>query len=252
MDSTFGPALPDKFDFTLLFELIMLGMVPAGVVILVMPLYVKNMASATNLVRPGILLWAKVATGTALAAVQLASIILWQHAGLYRSKLAFAASALSFVASICILALLCITHTFSLRQSSFLSVFLFLTMLFDATIVRSYFLRGTLDSLGALQATVAVLKFALLVIEEIPKRRLFRSGMVHLGPGEIVGFWNRALLIWINPILHLGFRQNFTVKDLPHIGDRYDSRQLFDLFMPHWEKGEIASPTERSLLFPLR
>ncbi|KAJ3494698.1 hypothetical protein NLG97_g3915 [Lecanicillium saksenae] len=245
-DSEFGPARSDKFDFTLLFELIMLSLVPASVIILTMPFYVKNMASASNQVRPGLLLWAKLATGVALVAVQLAGLILWQRAGLYRSALAIGASVLSFLASLCVVALLYMTHTFSLRSSSFLAIFLSLTMLFDITMTRSYFLRGTLDALGALQAAVASLKLVLVVLEEMPKRRLFRSDMFRPGPGEVAGFWGRALLVWVNPILQLGWGQSLTIEDLPDIGERYDSEQLFDQFVPYWQKVLIKEATETS------
>lgn len=245
IDNEFGPVLPGKFDFTLLFELVMLGMVPAGIVILLMPFYLGKMLIATNKVRPGPLLWLKLTAGTALIAVQLASIISWQKAGLYRSGVSLAASGMSFIASLCVVGLLYISHTFSLHQSSFLSIYLSATMLFDIAMTRSYFLRGSLDSLGALQATIAVLKLTLAVIEEIPKHHLFHSSTFRLGPAERGGFWGRALLLWVNPILHLGFVKDFSVDELPHIGDRYDSESLFDKFVPNW------NAVDRSTKLPL-
>ncbi|KAM3428813.1 hypothetical protein NHJ13734_008439 [Beauveria thailandica] len=236
IDNKFGPVLPGKFDFTLLFELVMLGMVPAGIIILLMPFYLGRMLIATHKIRPGPLLWFKLANGTALIAVQLASIISWQKAGLYRSDVSLAASVMSFIASLCVVGLLYISHTFSLHQSSFLSIYLSATMLFDMAMARSYFLRGSLDSLGALQATIAVLKFTLAMIEEIPKHDPFHSSPFRLGPAERGGFWGRALLLWVNPILRLGFAKDFTVDELPHIGDRYESELLFDQFVPIWNK----------------
>ncbi|KAM3446727.1 hypothetical protein MY3296_009396 [Beauveria thailandica] len=236
IDNKFGPVLPGKFDFTLLFELVMLGMVPAGIIILLMPFYLGRMLIATHKIRPGPLLWFKLANGTALIAVQLASIISWQKAGLYRSDVSLAASVMSFIASLCVVGLLYISHTFSLHQSSFLSIYLSATMLFDMAMARSYFLRGSLDSLGALQATIAVLKFTLAMIEEIPKHDPFHSSPFRLGPAERGGFWGRALLLWVNPILRLGFAKDFTVDELPHIGDRYESELLFDQFIPIWNK----------------
>ncbi|EJP67794.1 canalicular multispecific organic anion transporter 1 [Beauveria bassiana ARSEF 2860] len=244
-DNEFGPILPGKFDFTLLFELVMLGMVPAGIVILLMPFYLGRMLLATHKVRPGPLLWFKLTAGTALIAVQLASIISWQKAGLYRSGVSLAASVMSFIASLCVVGLLYISHTFSLHQSSFLSVYLSATMLFDMAMTRSYFLRGSLDFLGALQATIAVLKFTLVVIEEIPKHHLFHSSSFRLGPAERGGFWGRALLLWVTPILRLGFVKDLSVDELPHIGDQYDSEPLFNKFVPNWNE------VDRSTKLPL-
>ncbi|KAM0745107.1 hypothetical protein ACQRIT_000491 [Beauveria bassiana] len=112
-------------------------------------------------------------------------------------------------------------------------------MLFDMAMTRSYFLRGSLDFLGALQATIAVLKFTLVVIEEIPKHHLFHSSSLRLGPAERGGFWGRALLLWVTPILRLGFVKDLSVDELPHIGDQYDSEPLFDKFVPNWN--EVAA-----------
>ncbi|KAM3452690.1 hypothetical protein NHJ6243_009310 [Beauveria neobassiana] len=201
MDYTFGPVFPGEFDFTLLFERCMLGMVPAGIAILVLPVYLRAMASAINQVRPGRLLWAKLATATALVGIQLAAIILWRQAGLLRSDIALAASVLSFIASLAVAAILYIVHSFSLSPSSFLSIYLSITMAFDITMARSYFLRNSIDALGGLQAAVAGLKFVLMLLEEVPKRRLFRSKLPRPGIGETVGFWSRTLLLWVNPLL---------------------------------------------------
>ncbi|KAM3536194.1 hypothetical protein MY4038_000660 [Beauveria bassiana] len=236
MDNTFGPVFPGEFDFTLLFERCMLGMVPAGIAILVLPVYLRAMASAINQVRPGRLLWAKLATATALVGIQLAAIILWRQAGLLRSDIALAASVLSFIASLAVAAILYIVHSFSLSPSSFLSIYLSITMAFDITMARSYFLRNSIDALGGLQAAVAGLKFVLMLLEEVPKRRLFRSKLPRRGIGETVGFWSRTLLLWVNPLLRVGFRKNISVQDLPDIGDRFDSKMLFDKFVSHWEQ----------------
>lgn len=241
MDNTFGPVLPDHFDFTLLFERSMLGMVPAGICILVLPIYLKTMASTANQVRPGRLLWAKLATATALLSIQLAAVILWQKAGLMRSDVALAASVMSFVASLAVATILYIAHTFSLCPSAFLSVYLSLTMAFDITMARSYFLRNSIDALGGLQAAVAGLKFVLVLLEEVPKRKLFRTGLLRPGLGETVGFWNRTLMLWVNPLLRLGFRKNIDVEDLPDIGDEYDSENLFAKFVTQWKKGKAAA-----------
>ncbi|KAJ3488046.1 hypothetical protein NLG97_g6273 [Lecanicillium saksenae] len=236
MDNKFGPILAGKFDFTLLFERSMLAMVPAGVAILAIPIYLKTVASKANQVRPGRLLWAKLATATALIAIQLASIVLWHNAGLLRSDISLAASIMSFIASLCVAAILYITHTFSLSPSAFLSMYLSLTMAFDITMARSYFLRNSIDTLGGLQAAVAGLKLILVVLEEVPKSRLFRANASRPGLGETVGFWNRAFILWINPLLRLGFGKNIAVEDLPAIGDRYDSDNLFRKFDLQWKK----------------
>ncbi|KAJ6779774.1 hypothetical protein PWT90_04952 [Aphanocladium album] len=225
-DNNFGPVLEGKFDFTLLFERSMLAIVPAGIAILAIPIYVMTMTSKGKQVRPGRLLWAKLATAIALVGLQLSSVILWHRAGLLRSDISLAASIMSFIASF---------------PSAFVSIYLSITMAFDITMARSYFLRNSIDTLGGLQAAVAGLKLVLVLLEEVPKRQLFRSSSSRPDLGEMVGFWNRSLLLWINSLLRLGFGKNIYVDDLPEIGDKYDSDNLFRKFDLQWKKGSHKS-----------
>lgn len=240
-DRGFGPTLPGRFDFTITFELIMLGMVPAGVIILSIPVYLRSLAKAVPQVQPGFLLWAKLAVGCVLAAVQVASLVMWNRAGLYETNVTLAASIMSLLASLSVVVIIYVAHTFAAKPSSFLSIFLFLTMLFDITMARSYFLRNSLDVLGALEAAIACLKFVLAVLEEVPKSKLLISGAISSNIGATVGFWNRTLLLWINPLLRAGYKNDISVGHLPPIGDEYESSKLNAQFTPHFEKGMFAA-----------
>ncbi|KAJ6785357.1 hypothetical protein PWT90_03232 [Aphanocladium album] len=238
MDARWGPQLEGEFDFTLLFEQLMLTIVPGGIIILIIPRYLKSAIQSARRVRSGRLLWGKLATGLALLAVQSANLALWQNDSVFRSKIALAASSMSLLASISILGILYITHTYSLQPSSFLSVFLSFTMLSDIVIARSYFRRTGLGANGALQIAMIVLKLVLVVLEEVPKRSLFydeqhRSSLSREGAA---GFWNRATFFWVNSLMMLGFREDLTVEDLPSIGEEFDSVRLFDKFSPNWSR----------------
>ncbi len=240
LDALFGPQLAGHFDFTILFEHAMLWLVPTGILILVTPMYLKRLAHAERQVRPGTLLWIKVACGLALVGIQATSIALWHDTDYFRSKVTVSACAMSLVASICTLAILAITHSYSLRPSSFLSVFLSVTMIFDIAMARSYFLRNTLGALAALQVCVVLLKFLLVIFEEVPKRSLYHSRHLQstVSAETASGFWNRSFFIWLNPLLVFGWFNNFTLDNLPSIGDEFASDKLFDHFQPYWANGK--------------
>ncbi|KAJ6780152.1 hypothetical protein PWT90_01968 [Aphanocladium album] len=251
MDALFGPQLPGHFDFTLLFEHSMLWLVPAGVVILVTPMYFKGIARAQRQVRPGALLWVKLACGLALVGIQASNIALWRETDYFRSDVTIAACSMSLIASICTVAIIAIAHSYSLQPSTFLSVFCSITLFFDITMTRSYFFRETLGAIAVLQVCVVLLKVFLIILEEFPKRGLFVSTqMQSTASAETVsGFWNRSLFLWLNPLLLFGWRNTFTLDNLPSIGDEFASERLFDLFSPYWHK--VSKTSKFALIMAL-
>lgn len=236
-DGQFGPILPGHFDFTILFEHIFFGLVPSGFIVLALPKYLSATRSPRK-AHHGPLLWAKLAVGAALVANQLASLVLWHNTT--HTRTALAASIMSFVASICICAILYITHVYSAKSSAILSLFLTLTMLFDVAMARSYFTRGGLGAIGGLQVAIASLKLVLVTLDEIPKKYLTREvdDEVTASAEHATGFWNRAMFLWVTRVLILGSYKNLNINDLPHIGDEYASERLFDHFTPHWKTGK--------------
>ncbi|KAJ4147018.1 hypothetical protein LMH87_001571 [Akanthomyces muscarius] len=111
-------------------------------------------------------------------------------------------------------------------------------MIFDVAMARSYFFREFLGAIGPLQVCIVLLKFLLIVFEEVPKRSLYQSSHLQSTVSQETpsGFWNRSLFIWLNPLLVYGWFNNFTQDNLPGIGDEFASEKLFDHFQPHWYK----------------
>lgn len=238
----FGPQLAGHFDFTLLFEQIMLTIVPGGLIALSLPYYLKTVTRATRQVGSGVLLWVKLAAGLALIATQTANLVLWHNADLFQTGIALAATIMSLLSSVCTLSILYIAHAYSLQPSAFLSLFLSITMLFDATVARSYFLREGFRAVGALQVSVVVLKFVLILLEEVPKRTLFLDERQRRDTARetVSGLWNRYLFFWLNSLMIRGFRGNLTLDDLPQIDEAFDSSRLFEQFSPIWAEGKLC------------
>lgn len=242
MDRHFGPTVPGRFDFTLLFELVMFRIVPAGIVILMTPMYMRILCCTAAKVRPGLLLCTKLAAAGVLAALQLTSVVLWHNALSFRSAITMAAPILSFISALCIITALYTAHTRFLQPSTFLSVFFSLTLLLDIAMARSCLMRHGLDLVGGIQIGIASMKLCLAFLEEISKRSLLRSEQIRASasPQDVSGFWTRALLLWVYPLLLRGFRGNLLTEDLPHLDEKFGSEQLFRRFTPQWDRGEIS------------
>lgn len=243
LDGLFGPQLPGEFDFTLLFEHVMLTIVPGGIAVLAIPVYLRTTMRAVQRVRPGFLLWLKLAVGLLLLAIHATSLAMWKQASsVYRSDIALSAAVMSLLASIAILVILYIAHTYSLQPSAFLSLFLTITAVFDITMTRSYFRRAGLDTIGALQIAVVILKAVLVILEEVPKRNQFRTEQLRSSTATetVSGFWNRAVFGWLNPLMLYGYRKDLKMEDLPNIDDEFISKDLYGRFLPNWERGTIC------------
>lgn len=247
MDGQFGPVDTGRFDFTILFEHAMLGLVPAGILLLALPVFLKA-ARAARQARPGALLWLKLAVSVALVAIQLTSLVLWHHTS--RTPVSLAASIMSLVASLCVLAMTYVTHIYTVQSSALLSIFLSTTMLFDITMARSYYMRGGLGAIAALQVVIASLKLVLVVLEEMPKRNLLYSDKTrnNAGAEQCSGFWNRSMMIWVTRLVVEGARKKLRVEDLPPIGQQFSSEQLFDRFTPFWKRAIANSNSKRPLV----
>jgi hypothetical protein len=99
--------------------------------------------------------------------------------------------------------------------------------------------------LGALAATAAALKLAILLLDEISRRGLIQSSLLRasMSPEATSGFWSRILFLWLNSTLFLGFRNILSVGDLRDMGPEFDSENLHARFQAKWATGEAVSIT---------
>ncbi|KAJ3493500.1 hypothetical protein NLG97_g4685 [Lecanicillium saksenae] len=217
MDQQFGPVLAGHFDFTLLFEQAIFEILPAALVILAIPWYVKKLAGGRQLVRPGLLLWGKLCLGALLCAMYVVRIVLWQRSA-FSSTYSLASTIVSLFGALCAFFVIYVGHVCYLQPSTFLSLFFSVTMLCDIATTRSMFLRD-MRAVGAIEIVILLIKFGLIVFEEIPKRQYFCADYLRVTVNAEAnsGFWNRSFFVWLNPLLLNGFRRDFSIKDLPEL-----------------------------------
>lgn len=220
----------------------MLHITPASAIIFATPFYIYTLFSATPIVRFGLLLWVKLALALALIGVQAANAVLWSESPL-ESQLAQAAAIMSTISAACMCIMAVVGHIFFLRPPSFLSLALTTTMIFDIGTTWTYFHRNGLESIAKLHIPLPVLKLLLIGLEEASKRSLIRSEALRstLGQEAFAGFWNRSVLLWVNPILWFGFRQEITMHLLPRVGPHLEAETLYRIFRHRWSKTKKRS-----------
>ncbi|KAK2601519.1 hypothetical protein QQS21_004904 [Conoideocrella luteorostrata] len=237
-DDEFGPQLWPQFDFTLLFEHAIFTIIPSGLLIIASPFYLFYYFRSPIYVTGSALLWAKLAATGGLLGTEIASLVTCATLPVDPSAASLAATSLSCVGAMCIVAVINLEHRHSLRSSSLISLYLGLTLLFDIVKSRSYLLRPGLRVHGGLSAATAVIKLVLVLLEEIPKKEHIRNPKLKesLSKESASGFWNRSLFIWLNSTFLLGFRNILKVDHLGSLGSEFSSEQLTTRFEPIWQR----------------
>lgn len=237
MDDSFGPRLLGHFDFTLLFEDIFFHLIPSSIIVFSLPYYIYKIFSGTPIVRPGFLLWTKLCFVAGLIGLQIANAVLWSGSAIH-SRLSIAAAIVQCFSALCVAVLVLCGHIFFLRPPSFLGLYLSVTMILDITTTLTYFNRNGLETIARVHASIPVLKFALMSFEEFSKRSLIHSEALRttLGHEAVAGFWNRSLLLWVNAVLLVGFRDTITAASLPSLGLQFETETVSRDFHIQWRR----------------
>lgn len=241
-DAGFGPLLSGHSDFTLIFEESIFTTAPAAVVIITTIAKMLSVVGKPKTVRPGALLGLKFVLGLTLAAAHLATLVLWIHLLPVQTEMTLPAAGLAFGGSVAVVLFLVVEHFYSYQLSTFMSLFLSITLLLDIAKTYSCFNRTGLGPACAMYILSSVARFLLLVCQEISKRRLIYDEELRstVNGESAIGFWNRSLFLWVNSTLLLGFKQILRVEDLPSLAPEFRAKTLFEAFKPQWDRGKTA------------
>ncbi|PNP52062.1 hypothetical protein THARTR1_07271 [Trichoderma harzianum] len=231
-DAAFGPvvdaACRDGFDFTLVFEQSIFVLLPASLLVLVAPLRLIQLRKSPIKVVDHVSRVIKLSVVGCLAALQLVLIALWAtHDGPARlNSVSVAAACVSFASSLMSCALSYFEHGRSLGPSSLLNVFLLVSLLLDAAVLRTVWLSlSTAAASASIRAVLTAsfgLKAALLVLEAREKSGHV-VGRQTLAPEETSGLYSRAVFAWVAPLLRTGFQRLLRPADLFALDEKMTS-----------------------------
>ncbi|KAM4062897.1 hypothetical protein HRG_007715 [Hirsutella rhossiliensis] len=171
-DASFGPQLGrGQLDFTLAFEQAIFGIGPSELLLAAASLRISILRQREPLFRVGHLLWAKLTAAALLLGLELVSLVLWSTSPPpARTHVALAAASLAVADVEAMASLLYTEHRHAFSPSLLLSTYLLVSALLDVVGIRSLFLRGDLDALGAVASATLALKLVMTGLEEVPKR----------------------------------------------------------------------------------
>ncbi|KAK4076517.1 hypothetical protein Purlil1_12630 [Purpureocillium lilacinum] len=256
-DAAFGPAVAPGcrhgFDFTLVFEQSVFVLLPAALLLVAAPLRLARLAKAPVFVGAPRLRVSKLAAAGVLAALQLALVGLWAAAPASAPRavraVSVAAACVSMASSLVSCLVSYFEHARSPRPSSLLNVYLLVSLLLDAALLRTLWLSPPSLVGPAIQPVFTAsfaAKAALLVLEAAGKARHLlpsssnggaaaAAAAVGLGPEQTTGIYARAVFAWVAPLLRTGFRRLLRPDDLFALDEQMTAAHLSELFWRVWE-----------------
>ncbi|PTB69610.1 P-loop containing nucleoside triphosphate hydrolase protein [Trichoderma citrinoviride] len=240
-DGFFGPAVwadgcRGGFDFTLSFEESILSTLPSALFLLfsipraIYLLRTPDKAKRRSAYTP------KLIASSAYAGLQVGSLALVASSRRLNTRFSLAAAILNLVAACCIVLLSHIEHVKSIRPSFLLTSYLFTSLLFDAARLRTEWLLSVNVAYAAVLFTSTILKLALLVLENVEKRRILLDSGKERSTESTSGPFNRGFFVWLNSLLISGWATVLTLHDLPAIYEKLSSEKLAVIFTKRWDK----------------
>ncbi|GIZ49230.1 hypothetical protein CKM354_001226500 [Cercospora kikuchii] len=237
-DNVLGPAVTQgcraNFDFTLLFEESILSILPATLLLFLVPL------RATTLQRQGVkvlrttsLLFKQVSI-VLLACAQLAILVGWSLQPLQRTRASVPAAAVSFIASLALLYLSSLEHAKTIRPSSLINLWILVSLLLDLPQARTLWLRPGSRIVPVTFSISLAAKVLILYLEARNKKRsIFPQYRFH-APEALVNLYSQVSLWWINPMFWTGYRSFLSIDSLYDIDEGLSSASAEATFARHW------------------
>ncbi|KAJ5663871.1 hypothetical protein N7507_004602 [Penicillium longicatenatum] len=231
----FGPATSTGFDFTPLFEDVVLSLVPSALLLLTLPYRIISLYGQRQKVSPeGFLRESKSVLLATFATIHLALLILHILNSSLRTIATIAASVLAFIASLGLCLLSRLEHSRSIRPSPIINGYIFLTLIFDIARVRTLFLDSNNGSIAGLFSSMIGVKVMILLAEAVEKRKLLLPPYRGLSPEETSGIYSKSFFFWLNQLMTSGFQRVLQNNDLYPIDREMSSSSLQQRMKNAW------------------
>ncbi|RDK41575.1 ABC transporter [Aspergillus phoenicis ATCC 13157] len=241
-EDAFGPqarACYGGYDFTLLFEESVMTIGPIGLLLLclfprVVYLYRKSLRDGS---KDGAYT-AKLISYGWFAAIQTAILVSWTSGDEPTTRTTVPAAALSLVAAVALGLAAHFEHTRSVKPPLIIEIYLLFTIAFDAVRLRTLWGMGYHGHIFKLSTIFVIWKVVLLVQEAWPRE--LGSLEQSYSPEEKVGWINRRMFWWVNPLLFLGSKKDLQADDLFILNRSLQSEVCSKSFSEVWQNAKPA------------
>lgn len=160
---------------------------------------------------------------------------LWSLPSTPKAKTSVAEAVIGLFNALAIAALSYAEHKKSIRPSALLNSYLFLSLLLDIALARTFWIRPDLKAIAGVFTVSLAIKAVLLAFEELPKQLLV--GEKDVARETTAGVISRSVFWWLNALFFDGARNLIGVDDLGPIEAKFNSNALMNQLERVWEKG---------------
>jgi hypothetical protein len=151
-------------------------------------------------------------------------------------RTSLAASVLDLVAAVMMIPLIHLEHIKSIRPSFLASIYLLVTLLFDAVWLRTTWLVLLSKVFVSVLTVSLALKLLILVLESVEKRRLLLEKEKSISIESTSGPFNRGFLVWLNGLLRTGYLTVLSSSTLPTVHEKLSTEPVSERFEDAWSK----------------
>ena len=169
--------------------------------------------------------------------IQLVTLVLWCHVSPQRTPILIVAATLSFMVTIFMGALSYIEHSRSLQPSDLLDLYLFFSVVLDATQARALWLLLSASPLPQVVTVAIVMKVGVLLLESLEKTASVTFNHANRSPEETSSIFNRAFFYWLNNLIVTGYWKVLSQEDLFPLREELTAISLYKKIRIAWQSG---------------
>ncbi|KAK8069803.1 hypothetical protein PG994_006419, partial [Apiospora phragmitis] len=244
-DNLIGPNVSgcrDDFDFTVKFELVVFSIVPSAIFVILALWRSFHLSRKPAIINEPAFQLLKSSCITAYLGLQLALLVLVATCSFDVTALSISSTVLRFLAAIGLVPLSLLEHSRSARPSVLLNAYLFLSLLFDITQTRTFWLasgtRSEKANTALFTASVA-LEVIILLLEARRKRSFVKWDEKEHSPEETSGLYSLGVFFWLNRVFIDGYSKILQIDDLYPLDSGMRGRVLDERFARHAEYSKM-------------
>lgn len=172
-------------------------------------------------------------------AINLALVVLWASHSAIKTRASVATAVITLIGYIVFAGLSYVEHMRAVRPSLILSAFLLFTLLFDISHTRTLWLQQYNHAIAIVSTVAVLVKFAILCLEAVQKRRMLRPDYQTYPPEAVSGIINRSFFWWLNKLFKRGYSKTLRLDDLFALDKHLLAEYLQQLLGSAWNKGNV-------------
>ncbi|KAF7857097.1 uncharacterized protein EAF02_011330 [Botrytis sinoallii] len=231
----FGSAKSVGFDFTPLFEDVILSIVPSVILLFLLPIRIWMLRGQPRKVSSSFLHSNKLLFLGVFTIMQTAYLVMNATTSTLKTRATIPAAALLLVDALGLFALSHIEHLHSVRPSALINVWLLLTLPFDMARARSLWLVHANNPTAAVFTSGLGVKIMVIIAEAVEKRHILLDRYRNASPETTSGIYSRSFFWWLNTLMTTGFQRVIKNEDLYPIGEEMSSHYLYSRARSTWD-----------------